>query len=155
MLLSLANPTERLSSPNLLEPQRPCTMNGPSQETLSRVRAEQCRTECWNTHKRRKMLLLKPWHQMKEANRMETSSPTNQIGEDLENRQPFRLGNQAWAHTLMVESCVSTSWVCLLGLAGSAYSHYTWMELACEAKEKESSSCLLTCRRPRVESQAC
>ena len=30
-----------------------------------------------------------------------------------------RGGNQAWARTLMVESCVSTSWVCLLGLAGS------------------------------------
>ena len=31
-----------------------------------------------------------------------------------------RGGNQAWARTLMGESCVSTSWVCLLGLAGSA-----------------------------------
>ena len=143
MLLSLANPTERLSSPALLEPQRPCTMNGPGQETLSRVRAgepsPQCRTECWNTRKRRKMSLAKTLalnERGKQDGNMQSYQP---VWGRVRKQATFQAGskssgNQVWAHTLMVESCVSTSWVCPLGLAGSTYKKETgkgrWAVLA-------------------------
>jgi hypothetical protein len=62
---------------------------------------------------------------------METYSPASQ---GRPNRGTGNLevdskssGNQAWAHTWVAESCISTSWVLLLGLAGNMCSQVTGM----------------------------
>ncbi|CAK6434587.1 unnamed protein product [Pipistrellus nathusii] len=94
-------------------------MNAPSQGTLPRVGAgEPAHSAEQNaeTQGRRKMSLAKTLALNKRGKKDGNMQPC-QPGWGIASKAGSKDGNQAWACTWMEESCVSTRWVCLLGLA--------------------------------------
>lgn len=117
MLLSLARPMKRLSSPAFLESPEALSHEwawpGDIAQGWGKRASPQCRTECRN-NKRRKMSLAKTLalnKRGKQDGNMQPAKPGwGTAGAQVTLKAGSKRGrNQAWAHSWMVKSCVSMS----------------------------------------------